>query len=162
MNRKGKKRLWILLALIVLIAAAGMVWHWTQQERYASDNPLYGSFVIMDKETGSEIYPADFLISIDVAASNEALAEKAVRNQVDLSAEPWVYCYAEDKVFPAEYQKTEQSETVSVCENGEVVGTFTCTQQKIAGIPFHTAYQGTWRGQKLTLKRTLQGFVFPT
>ncbi|MFQ7739082.1 MAG: hypothetical protein ACLRJC_15890, partial [Emergencia timonensis] len=91
----------VVLGVVVVLAVLVTIYHVSQRETYLSDDPLFGSFTIGNRELVDNIYPADFLLSIDIAEDNETLVECAEKNNVDISKGCWVYSFGENKVFRA-------------------------------------------------------------
>lgn len=157
MNKNCKKTLLILLGIIVLISVLVILYNVSQKETYMSDDPMYGSFTIENKEPSDAIYPADFLLSVDVATSDETLLKYARKNNIDISKGCWVYSFDENKIFRA--KKT--SNKLQAYENNKVIGVFEYTSGKILWINYNEKYTANWRGKAFNLTRVLQGFIFP-
>lgn len=157
MNGTRKRVLLVALGVVVVIAVLVIIYHVSQRETYLSDDPLYGSFTIGDRELVDNIYPADFLLSIDIATTNKTLLQCARANDVDLSKGCWVYSFDENKVFRAE----KEGNKLNAYENGKVIGVFTYTSDKILWIDYNEKYTAKWRGRNFDLTKILQGFIYP-
>ena len=81
MSKKNKKILIMLSVVIMVIAVLLIIYHVSQKETYLSDDPLYGSFTIENKQPADPIYPTDFLLSIDVDTKHESLVKCAKEGQ---------------------------------------------------------------------------------
>ena len=101
MSKKNKKILIMLSVVIMVIAVLLIIYHVSQKETYLSDDPLYGSFTIENKQPADPIYPTDFLLSIDVDTKHESLVKCAKESNVDISKGCWVYSFDENKIFRA-------------------------------------------------------------
>ena len=157
MSKKNKKILIMLSVVIMVIAVLLIIYHVSQKETYLSDDPLYGSFTIENKQPADPIYPTDFLLSIDVAEDNETLVQCAEKNNVDISKGCWVYSFGENKVFRAE----KEGNKLNAYENGKVIGVFTYTSDKILWMEDNEKYTANWRGRNFDLTKILQGFIYP-
>ena len=151
MNGTRKRVLLVVLGVVVVLAVLVTIYHVSQRETYLSDDPLFGSFTI------GNIYPADFLLSIDIAEDNETLVECAEKNNVDISKGCWVYSFGENKVFRAE----KEGNKLNAYENGKVIGVFTYTSDKILWMEDNEKYTANWRGRNFDLTKILQGFIYP-
>ena len=156
MNRKRKNILLAVLGLIVLVLLLGIIYQTSQKETYLSDDPLYGSFSIENKDLADPVYPTDFLISINVDVSYAPLVKCAKENHVDISKGCWVYSFDENKIFRAE----KEGSKLQVYEEGKVIGTFEYSFNKILWIHYDEEYTANWRGKEFSLTRIMQGFVF--
>lgn len=143
--------------MVALVAVLLIIKTVSEKETYASDDPLYGSFIAENLDTTDEIYPADFLLSIGVDTTDETLVKCAEKNQVDLSKGCWAYSFWENKVFKAE----KQGDTLQVYEDGKVIGIFTYASTRFLWFNFNEEYTAEWRGEKYDIVRSLQGFAFP-
>lgn len=155
MENKRRNLLLVGAGVILVIIVLVIVYHVSQKEKYMSNDPLYGSFVIENKTASQGSYPADFLLSVDVDINDAYLLKRAGENGVDLT-KCWVYSYDEDKIFPA---KKDNSRLLAY-ENGKVIGTFTYDSSKFLWIDYDKTYTAKWRGKSLELLRCLRGFVF--
>lgn len=156
-NKKHKNILFLVLGLVVLITALIIIYQTSQRETYPSDDPLYGSFTITDKDPQDPIYPTDFLISIDVGVSDETLVKCAEDSNIDISKGCWVYSFDEKKIFRAE----KDGNSLQAYEDGKVIGTFEYFSSKILWVDYDEKYTANWRGKELNLTRIMQGFAFP-
>ena len=157
MSKKNKKILIMLSVVIMVIAVLLIIYHVSQKETYLSDDPLYGSFTIENKQPADPIYPTDFLLSIDVDTKHESLVKCAKESNVDISKGCWVYSFDENKIFRAE----KEGNKLHAYEDGKVIGTFKYSFNKILWIRYDEKYTANWRGTELDLTRAVQGFVFP-
>lgn len=152
-----KKILIAVSAIAAVVIILVVIYHVSQRETYLSNDPLFGSFTIGNRELVDNIYPADFLLSIDVAEDNETLVECAEKSNVDISKGCWVYSFGENKVFRAE----KEGNKLNAYENGKVIGVFTYTSDKILWIDYNEKYAVNWRGRNFDLTKILQGFIYP-
>ncbi|WNX87898.1 hypothetical protein RVY71_17055 [Emergencia timonensis] len=60
MNGTRKRVLLVVLGVVVVLAVLVTIYHVSQRETYLSDDPLFGSFTIGNRELVDNIYPADF------------------------------------------------------------------------------------------------------
>ena len=157
MSKKNKKILIMLSVVIMVIAVLLIIYHVSQKETYLSDDPLYGSFTIENKQPADPIYPTDFLLSIDVDTKHESLVKCAKESDVDISKGCWVYSFDENKIFRAE----KEGNKLHAYEDGKVIGTFKYSFNKILWIHYDEKYTANWREKELDLTRAMQGFVFP-
>ena len=157
MNGTRKRVLLGVLGVVIVLAVLVTIYHVSQRETYLSDDPLFGSFTIGNRELVDNIYPADFLLSIDVAEDNETLVQCAEKNNVDISKGCWVYSFGENKVFRAE----KEGNKLNAYENGKVIGVFTYTSDKILWMEDNEKYTANWRGRNFDLTKILQGFIYP-
>lgn len=157
MSKKNKKILIMLSVVIMVIAVLLIIYHVSQKETYLSDDPLYGSFTIENKQPADPIYPTDFLLSIDVDTKHESLVKCAKESNVDISKGCWVYSFDENKIFRAE----KEGNKLHAYEDGKVIGTFKYSFNKILWIHYDEKYTANWREKELDLTRAMQGFVFP-
>lgn len=157
MNGTRKRVLLVAVGVAAVVIILVVIYHVSQRETYLSDDPLFGSFTIGDRQLVDNIYPADFLLSIDVAEDNETLVQCAEKNNVDISKGCWVYSFGENKVFRAEKERNK----LNAYENGKVIGVFTYTSDKILWIDYNEKYTAKWRGRNFDLTKTLQGFIYP-
>lgn len=157
--KEVKKKAWlVMLGIIALIVVLVIIYHVSQKETYLSDDPLYGSFTIENKEQTDKIHPTDFLLSIDVPASDKTLLQCAKESNVDISKGCWVYSFDENRVFKAEKEENK----LRVYENSKVIGVFEYASTKFLWIDYNERYTAKWRGRSLNLTRVLQGFAFPS
>lgn len=157
MYKNCKKILILILGFIILIAVIALIKNIAQTENYMSDDPLFGSFSIENKKPSDIIYPADFLISIDVPTTYEKLVECGKKYNVDILEGSWVYSFEEDKIFRA----VKEDNKLYVYEDDKVIGTFEYSSEKFLWIDYNESYRAIWRNSELDLIKTLQGFVFP-
>ena len=157
MSKKNKKILIMLSVVIMVIAVLLIIYHVSQKETYLSDDPLYGSFTIENKQPADPIYLTDFLLSIDVDTKHESLVKCAKESNVDISKGCWVYSFDENKIFRAE----KEGNKLHAYEDGKVIGTFKYSFNKILWIHYDEKYTANWREKELDLTRAMQGFVFP-
>ena len=157
MSKKNKKILIMLSVVIMVIAVLLIIYHVSQKETYLSDDPLYGSFTIENKQPADPIYPTDFLLSIDVDTKHESLVKCAKESDVDISKGCWVYSFDENKIFRAE----KEGNKLHAYEDGKVIGTFKYSFNKILWIHYDEKYTANWRGTEVDLTRAVQGCVFP-
>ena len=157
MSKKNKKILIMLSVVIMVIAVLLIIYHVSQKETYLSDDPLYGSFTIENKQPADPIYPTDFLLSIDVDTKHESLVKCAKESNVDISKGCWIYSFDENKIFRAE----KEGNKLHAYEDGKVIGTFKYSFNKILWIHYDEKYTANWREKELDLTRAMQGFVFP-
>lgn len=155
MENKRRNLLLVGAGVILVIIVLVIVYHVSQKEKYMTNDPLYGSFVIDNKAASAPLYPADFLLSVDVETDDAYLSKLAGENGVDLTG-CWVYSYDEDKIFPAK----KDGQRLLAYENGKVVGTFTYDSSKFLWFEYDKTYTAKWRGTSLELNRSLRGFVF--
>lgn len=146
-----------LIGILLLIIILGYFLYQGQSEKYASDDPLFGSFSIENSKYTEKIHPTAFLVSINVATTNKELVECANENGVDISRGCWVYSFEENKIFSAE----KQENIVNVYEKDRLIGTFSYKSKSFLGIVYDESYILNWRGTEYHLKRNLQGFVYP-
>ncbi|MDD6043739.1 MAG: hypothetical protein PUB87_08330 [Eubacteriaceae bacterium] len=152
-----KVRTSIIILGILLILGLGTLFHIAQGEKYMSDDPLFGSFSIENGNLGDQIYPTDFLVSINVQTGHKELVSCAERVQIDLSKGCWVYCFAENQVYTA----TQDGMKLKVFDDGSEIGCFEYEHKKFLFFSYGEAYKVTWRNVKYDLKKDLQGFIFP-
>lgn len=157
MKRKRGVTKYVLLGSIMLMVALIMTYNLSQKEEYMSDDPLFGSFIIDNKDHSETINPADFLVSIDVTVSNEVLESYAREKHVDISNGCWVYSFEEKTIFKAE----KDGDRLRIYDNGKVIGTIKYSCDKILGFSYNQTYEMNWRGEKFELRKELQGFIFP-
>jgi len=157
MNKKRFTILYILLGIIVLIVVICIIYNVSQKETYMSDDPLFGSFSLETREQFDTIHPADFLVSIDVAPSNETLEKCAEKEHLDISKGCWVYSFDEGRIFTAE----KSGNKLQIYEGDEVIGSLEYFCDKFLWITYNERYFLEWRGTQLNMRKILQGFVFP-
>ena len=147
MNGTRKRVLLVVLGVVIVLAVLVTIYHVSQRQ----------TFTIGNRELVDNIYPADFLLSIDVAEDNETLVQCAEKNNVDISKGCWVYSFGENKVFRAE----KEGNKLNAYENGKVIGVFTYTSDKILWMEDNEKYTANWRGRNFDLTKILQGFIYP-
>lgn len=154
-----KRRTGILIALVItigIILTVVTAYFVSQRETYLSEEPLYGSFRI-DPVPCGKVYPADFLVSVNVKTDDRTLLKCAEESGIDISKGCWVYSFAENKVFRGEKRQS----ALLAYEGNRVVGRFEYTASDFLGFSYNEQYKARWRGTELTLNKTLKGFVFP-
>lgn len=154
-----KRRAEVLVALVItigIILTVVTAYFVSQRETCLSEEPLYGSFRI-DPVPCGKVYPADFLVSVNVKTDDRTLLKCAEESGIDISKGCWVYSFAENKVFRGEKRQS----ALLAYEGNRVVGRFEYTASDFLGFSYHAQYKARWRGTELTLHKTLKGFVFP-
>lgn len=154
-----KRRTEVLVALVItigIILTVVTAYFVSQRETCLSEEPLYGSFRI-DPVPCGKVYPADFLVSVNVKTDDRTLLNCAEESGIDISKGCWVYSFAENKVFRGE----KRQGALLVYEGNRVVGRFEYTASDFLGFSYNEQYKARWRGTELTLNKTLKGFVFP-
>ena len=71
----------ITIGIILTVVTAYFV---SQRETYLSEDPLYGSFRIEPASAGT-VYPADFLVSVNVKTDDRTLLNCAEESGIDIS-----------------------------------------------------------------------------
>jgi len=142
------------LSLIIIL---GHYLYQAQSEKYASEDPLFGSFSIENSMYTEKTHPTAFLVSINVSTSNKDLMECADKQGVNISEGCWVYCFEENKIFNAE----KQDNVLNVYDNECLIGTFRYKRKSFLGFVYDESYILNWRGKDIRLRRDLQGFVYP-
>lgn len=104
-----------------------------------------------------EIYPADFLISVDGKHQDGGMFSDAKDKEICMKENCWVYCFAENKVFRAE----KKNNNIYAYENGSIIGTFEYRIKKTLFIKYDENYTVNWRGCDFSIEKILQGFVYP-
>lgn len=150
-------RLGRLIGVLLLIVFLGCFLYQSQSEKYASDDPLFGSFSIENSEYTEKVHPTAFLVSINVSTTNKELVECADKHEVDISKGCWVYSFEEEKIFSA----VKQENILNVYEKDCLIGTFAYKSKSFLGIVYDESYILNWRGTEHHLRRELQGFVYP-
>lgn len=120
-----KRRTGILIALVItigIILTVVTAYFVSQRETCPSEEPLYGSFRI-DPVPCGKVYPADFLVSVNVKTDDRTLLKCAEESGIDISKGCWVYSFAENKVFRGEKRQS----ALLAYEGNRVVGRFEYT-----------------------------------
>lgn len=157
MERRKKYFYLILGVILTVLAIYVFFFHVLSQESYASDDPLHGSFRMMDKGLSGNS-PCHLLVSIDVSAANEAILEKAIENNVDISKGCWVYSYDEEMLFRAE----KSGDILTVYEKDNPIATLEYSYKQIFGVKYDREYIANWRGQVWKMERIIPAFLYPT
>lgn len=155
-SKRVKQALLVTAIMIGFLLMVVTAYYASRRATYLSEEPLYGSFRI-DPPPCGRVYPADFLVSVNVKTSDRTLLKCAEESGIDLSKGCWVYSFAENKVFRGE----KRQGMLLAYEGNHVIGRFEYTASDFLGFAYDEQYKARWRGTELTLNKTLKGFVFP-
>ena len=143
-----KKIVYAGIAIAICFSIIGLGYSFGQKEYYESEDPLHGSFLITNGVLTEEIYPSDFLVSVNVSTDHDILTACAMEQNVDLSKGCWVYCFAENRIFEAK----KDGNRLYVYDDAEVIGSFAYVDK------IHTV---NWRGDCFSIEKQMQAFIFP-
>lgn len=145
----------IVIVVLIAIGALGYGFYDANREKYASEDPLNGTYVIT-KDGIAEPKIGDFIVSINVYTSDKKMDECAKKSKVDITKGCWAYCFDENKVFRV--KKSEKK--ASILENEKEIGEIRYEGRNYL-IVDKRKYFIKWRGKEFTLRKTSQGFFFP-
>ncbi len=151
---KISKKLWLILVAALAVAIyIGVSYYNAHTTEYASEDPLYGTFSVVNAAGGNPQY---YFLSINVNVTNSYFEQCAEESGVDISAGCWVYSYAEKKIFAAEKQ---EDTLVAYDDAKREIGQFRYSAKTFLWTEFDKSYQGEWRGESFDMERMMQGYV---